>query len=228
MGYSLVRQFGYVRVYRLDPALHGGVQSLVAKSGLDIDADGCPKAYAPPGSGLPALDRLSDGGWPNDWYGGPRDKGGRFIVQGKDDPAPGYIVSATSWSDPNLPETVQRKYVDSASVPYLVIPGNCPNFRLSSIGTAYRPHIGKYAHFVVADTGPRTHYGEGSIALANELDIPSSALTGGVSDGVFTILYPTSTLVFGDWDAIAVMGEDLFSQWGGQDKADAVIATLYG
>jgi hypothetical protein len=228
MSYSLVKEFGYVRVYRLDPALHGNVASLVAKSGLDIDADGCPKAYAPPGSGLPALDRLSDGGWPNQWYAGPTDKAGRYIVQGGNDPAPGYIVSGTSWSDPTLPEVLQRKYVDSATVPYLVVPGNYPYFRLGSIGTAYRPHIGKYAHFVVADEGPRTHYGEGSIALAIELDVPSSALTGGVSDGIFTILYTTSSIKFGEWDDIARLGETLFGEWGGQAKADEVIAAVYG
>jgi hypothetical protein len=66
------------------------------EAGMAIDADGAPKAYHPEDKGL---DSLSNAGQPGDWYGIVTDSGdrdGNPIIQGSDDPAPGFYVSPTS------------------------------------------------------------------------------------------------------------------------------------
>ena len=41
--------------------------ALIFACGMMVDADGSPHAYAPEGSGLPALDDLSSAGHPGNW-----------------------------------------------------------------------------------------------------------------------------------------------------------------
>jgi hypothetical protein len=51
---------------------------------------------------------------------------------------------------------------------------------------------GKVAYALVADVGPRDKIGEGSIALARELGIPSSPKKGGAASGVQYVVFPGS------------------------------------
>jgi hypothetical protein len=229
MSYNLLASYGYARLYGLDSGLHGGVESTIARSGMDIDADGAwgpPGTYAPPGSGLSPLDVLADGGWPHAWYGGPSE-GGKWIIQGPGEPAPGYIVSGTSWKNPDetVPDSSQRKYVDALTVPYWVRPGTQPWIQTGQIGIAF--YRNKSCSFVVADTGPSTHYGEGSIALADSLAIPSSATSGGVSSGVFSLIFTDARIKWGDWPNIVTVANEMFEKWGGVLKYQEVIATIW-
>lgn len=229
MSYTLFAKYGYARVYTLDPALHGGIASRFARSGMDIDADGAPKAYAPTGSGLKALDILSDGGWPNEWYAGPKGEDGKWIIQGQDDPAPGYIVSSTAWN--KGPMNRQASYVPADKVPYWVVPEQSDLLThlapLGTLGLAYNLSRGIYSGFVVADEGPKTHFGEGSIALASMLGVNPSPVSGGVTSGIITLFFLGQTLEFGDWDSIHSKAGDLFVTWGGIPKMKEVVQTLF-
>jgi hypothetical protein len=61
---------------------------LVMEAGMSIDADGAPHAYSPtPGDGLDALEHA---GSPEHWDGIATTEDGEPILQGPEDPAPGY------------------------------------------------------------------------------------------------------------------------------------------
>src|SRR5215470_6261074 len=67
------------------------------QAGMAIDADGAPTAYHPVhGRGL---DNLANAGHQGNWYGVVTDTGqknGKPVVQGSQDPAPGFYVSPTA------------------------------------------------------------------------------------------------------------------------------------
>jgi hypothetical protein len=194
---------------------------------MSIDSDGAPTSYAPPGSGLKALDVLGDGGWPHTWYGGPKGPDGKWIIQGTSDPAPGYIVTSTSWQ--NGPNDRQTSYVPADTVPYWVIPETTGMAPLGSVGIAYRPKFSSGVFgFVVADEGPPTHYGEGSMALASKLGVDPSPVDGGCSGGIYTLLFIGNKIEFGTWDQIQGLATGLFDQWGGLPRLQSVIHEVFG
>jgi hypothetical protein len=165
-------------------------------SGMEVDADGSPRAYAMPQDGLQPLDFLANAGKPGNWYGIITDSGrpdGEPIKQGPNDPCPGYLVSATSLQDHTKALTDPRRYVDSETVPYISVPPEClkQGARLGDVCLVeYR---NKSCGAVVADVGPHGKWGEGSIALARTLGIPASPKNGGVQYGVkYTIFLGTS------------------------------------
>ena len=51
---------------------------------------------------------------------------------------------------------------------------------------------GRVAYAIYGDRGPRTKIGEGSIALARALGIPSDPVRGGTQGGVTYIVFPGS------------------------------------
>lgn len=211
---------GNVRVYLVDRAL-------MWSAGLAIDADGAPDAYAPPGSGLKGRDALPNAGRPGNWWGLATDSGkpdGEPIVQGEDDPCPGFYVSPTALCDPARKRTDPRRYVDSGRVPYLAI---SPELR------ALGARMGDVAHVlyrelscpaIVADAGPRGKIGEGSIALANALGISSSPRHGGVAHGVSTVLFLDSAA---GWprthEEIARQVAAALVAWGGSARLAEVL-----
>jgi hypothetical protein len=94
--------------------------------------------------------------------------------------------------DPDrLPDTSLR-YSDGTSlnpaeIPYVVVPKSHKDLLGDLVGVEYR---GRRVLAVVGDCGPR--FGEGSVALAERLGIPSSGVSGGVSGGVTYSFYPGS------------------------------------
>ena len=154
--------------------------ALAVLSHLEIDADGSPRAYAPAGSGLPALDYLANAGRPGRWFGVATDAAGEPFIQGPDDPFPGYYVSTTALEDGAQAFSNPRRYVDSERVPYVVIPG-APHFgvNLRDVGFALNLATGDSSEFIVADVGPANRIGEGSMKLAHNLGIDPNPRTGG-------------------------------------------------
>lgn len=162
---------------------------------LTIDADGGRRTYAPLGSGLKPLDYLANAGKPGNWWGIATDSTGKPIIQGKNDPAPGYYVSTTSLKMPGFKHGDPRREIDSETVPFIAIP--------SQLIKAVKPVVmgckaivtdaktGKQVEAIVADAGPRDHLGEGSIALAKALVVPSDPKKGGSSQVRFKYqIYP--------------------------------------
>lgn len=168
-------------------------QTVAWTSGLAVDADGSPFAYAPANSGLPALDALGNAGKPGQWWGLACDAHGVPYVQGADDPAPGYYVSTTALVDGTKPDDDPRRYVDSQTVPYVSVPPELLHAGVRKGDLCEVVHGMQRCMAIVADVGPRGKIGEGSIALATALGLPSSPRNGGVSCGVsFKVLLGTA------------------------------------
>lgn len=148
-------------------------------AGMTINADGSPRAYHPNGRGL---DYLANAGGPGYWWGIAVDSNGKPYVQRASDPAPGYYVSTTALTNPGYAVRDPRRYVDSEKVPFIVIPGGITWAKLGQ--KARVTYGGKTVDAIVADIGPAAKIGEGSIALANALGIPSDPKRGGVTSGV--------------------------------------------
>lgn len=155
--------------------------ALVWTAGLAIDADGSPHAYHP--DGRSGLDYLANAGNPGRWWGVVCD-GGVPVEQGLLDPAPGFLVSPTSLCDRTRHLHDPLRYVDSERIPYLAVPRVLLQLGLHLGDVAQVEYQGRSSPAIVADVGPADHLGEGSIALAEALGIPSSPRHGGCSSGV--------------------------------------------
>ena len=191
------------------------------ESGFQIDADGAYRAYHP--DNKPGLDYLANGGKPGNWWALVTDNGkpsGDPVIQSDDDPAPGYYISMTSLEDRTKDRTDPRRYVDSESINYFVLPGKLGLAKLGDFGVVIRPKTNIYDYAIYGDSGPANKLGEGSIALAAALGIPSNPKKGGVDDGIITIVFPGTTK---GWPLTQVdidcNGAALFAKWGGLEKA---------
>lgn len=162
-------------------------------SGMQIDADGSPRAYHPvPDSGL---DALANAGHNGNWWGIVTDKKGKPFVQGNDDPAPGFYISTTSLQDVSKKVNDPARYVNSETIPFFVLPGNSALLTLVKKGDmAYVRNLrnGKNACAIFADVGPKNKIGEGSVCLAQMLGINSSPRNGGVQDSIVYFVFPGS------------------------------------
>lgn len=199
---------------------------LFFEAGMGIDADGSPRAYHPD-SGM-GLDALANAGRPGRWWGVATDTGradGTPVLQGPDDPAPGFYVSTTSLHDPSKAHTDPARYVDAETMPYFVLPGDLGlSIRLGDFGYVVRPSAAKASGGVFADVGPKGHVGEGSIALAEALGIPSSPRHGGCSGGVLYVVFSGSAAGWPlDRSEVETRATALFTAWGGMDLLRAVL-----
>jgi hypothetical protein len=155
-----------------------------------IDADGAYRAYHRDNKS--GLDDLRNAGGPGNWYGIVTDDIGHPIVQGLDCPAPGFYISATAYQWKQFHPFNPSRYVDSETVPYVVV---SPLIRNAARGIvlgckAIITYHGRTINAVVADIGPRKKIGELSIAAAKALGFPHSPRTGGVESGVTYELWP--------------------------------------
>lgn len=107
---------------------------------------------------------------------------------------PGGIIASKTWyKHKDLDESDPAAYVDSETVPYVVVP---PLIVQKTKGVvrgclARIAYKAKTVICVVADKGPRSKIGELSIAAARRIGIPSSPKSGGISNnGILYELWP--------------------------------------
>jgi hypothetical protein len=213
---QFLERIGYSDITRVGEAI-------VFSAGMFIDPDGAPRAYHPDGkSGLAFLGNI---GKPGNWWGLVTADGtprGKPVVQGAGDPAPGYYISTTALQDESKAKTDPRRYVDSSTIPYIVLParltGNVGE-KLGDLSAVYNRSSGNLGFAVLADFGPSNFIGGGSIALAESLGLPSNPNTGGVARGITYLVFPGSG---GAWpktvEEIDREGAKLFQAWGGLDR----------
>lgn len=165
--------------------------SIEFEAGMTIDADGSPRAYHP--DGVSGLDYLDNAGYPGNWWG-LACKQGRPVIQRGTDPAPGFYVSTTAYFRSEYGAYDPRRYLNSERVRFVVVP--LPLRKLvKPIVLGCRAEVTNLKakltfDAVVGDLGPATHLGEGSIALASALGIPSNPRRGGVVSGIRYRIYP--------------------------------------
>lgn len=181
------------------------------RGGFAVDADGAPNAYSFSGDGL---DYLANAGHPGNWWGVVTNSMGVPVEQGPADPCPGYLISPTSLVDRSKKATDPHRYVDSRTVPYVSVAkdilGRC-GIKMGDVAMVM--YGNKAVGAVCADVGPAHKYGEGSIALAEALGIPSNAKRGGVDHGVTWLIFPQGG---GPWPRdFAPQAAAAFAAWGG-------------
>jgi hypothetical protein len=169
-----------------------GTSAFFYEAGMTIDADGAPNAYHPDNLGL---DDLANAGMPGIWEGLAKDSGGAPIIQGPDDPFPGYYVSATALADRAKPVNDPTRYVDASKIPFLVLPGRLARqlgARPGDFAVVFNRRNGKSSYAIFGDVGPFDRIGEGSMALAENLGIRSDARNGGARRGIIYLVFPGS------------------------------------
>lgn len=145
---------------------------------MDVDVDGAPRAYGPPGSD--ALDypgnahtmgRLSA---PIVGYVLEAAPPHRPVVQGPKDPAPGYYVSQTAFQDESIEnEHDPRRYVDATKINYVVLGKRARRMgaRLGDFVAVYSRRTHRAVFGIVGDDGNPSG-DEGSLHLLQELGYP--------------------------------------------------------
>jgi hypothetical protein len=152
---------------------------------MDVDVDGAPNAYGPPGK--QTLDVLLDAHYLNradkPIVGYLIDEQDRPILQGPNDPFPGYYISQTAFTDiQNQNERDPRRYVDARKINY-VVRGDRARRRGVRVGdfvSVYSKRTRKSVFAIVGDTGNPTG-DEGSLHLLQDLGYP---FHDGISDSV--------------------------------------------
>jgi hypothetical protein len=143
---------------------------------MDVDVDGAPNAYGPPGK--PTLDVLMNAHYleraDQAIVGYLLDDKRHPILQGPNDPFPGYYISQTAFADlANHNERDPRCYVDARNISY-VVRGDDARRRGVKVGdfvAVYSKRTHKAVFALVGDTGNPTG-DEGSLHLLQELGYP--------------------------------------------------------
>ncbi|HTV07715.1 MAG TPA: hypothetical protein VMD97_01565 [Candidatus Aquilonibacter sp.] len=165
---------------------------------MDVDVDGAPRAYGPPGTDT--LDYLrnahSMGVLSAPVVGYLTDDAHRPIVQGPTDPAPGYYVSQTAYEDDSVgDERSPRRYVDATKINYVVLGNRARKMgaRLGDFVAVYSKRTRRSVFAIVGDSGNPSG-DEGSLHLLQALGYPfRNGKTYAVADPEIVIrFYPES------------------------------------
>jgi hypothetical protein len=192
-------------------------------AGMTIDADGSPNAYNPENTGL---DDVANAGQPGHWDGVLQDANGDPLVQGPHDPFPGYYISCTSLADRTKRPLDPTRFVDASKIPYIVLPREVAfesGTRLGDLAVVMNIRSGAWSYAIFADTGT---FGEGSIALADNLGIWSDAREGGRRGGVLYLVFPgTGNGQPRSIDEINEIAGKAFQDWGGTERLSSCAAS---
>jgi hypothetical protein len=174
---------GRVRAQTLAP--HPCFEMLTHR--MDVDVDGAPNAYGPPGTAT--LDSLINAHYlergDQAIVGYLADAKGRPILQGPKDPFPGYYISQTAFADvTNDNERDPRSYVDARNINYVVRGAEARRrgVKVGDFVAAYSKRSQRAVFAIVGDTGNPSG-DEGSLHLLQELGYPfhdgrSDSVTG--------------------------------------------------
>ena len=143
-----------------------------------VDVDGAPRAYGPPGT--KALDYLRNAhvkaklNGPVVGYMVEDEPPHRPVVQGPNDPAPGFYVSQTAFEDESVEnERDPRRYVDASAINYVVLGDQARRMgaRLGDFVAVYSRRTHRSVFGIVGDSGNPSG-DEGSLHLLQALGYP--------------------------------------------------------
>jgi hypothetical protein len=142
---------------------------------MDVDVDGAPNAYGPPGTH--PLDYLKNAHLEGHAWApivGFVMYDHKPVLQGPHDPAPGYYISATAYTDKDrTDERDVLRYVDATKINYIVL-GKAAKKRGARLGdfvAVYSSLTRKSVFGIVADDGNPSG-DEGSLHLLQALGYP--------------------------------------------------------
>lgn len=100
------------------------------------------------------------------------------LLQGENDPKPGYFISKTAFTQPGISAEKPQAYLDSHEIPYIVIPvkwnkdKGFEGIKLGDFAVVLRKSNRKISYAIVGDLGPNNKLGESSLnvhqALGND------------------------------------------------------------
>lgn len=156
----------------LAQARHPSVE--IKRRRMDVDVDGAPTAYGPPG--YKTLDILKNAHTMGNWNApivGFMIRDGKPLVQGPHDPAPGYYISQTAFADESLPERDPRRYVDATRISYVVLGDKARQHgvQLGDFAAVYSTRTHRSVWAIVGDSGNPSG-DEGSLHLLQALGYP--------------------------------------------------------
>ena len=145
---------------------------------MDVDVDGAPNAYGPPGSkALDSLNHAHYRGWRDAdivGYLTEDDHPHVPVLQGPQDPFPGLYISQTAFTDPSRKrqEDVTR-YVDATRINYVVLgdEAHAKGARLGDFVAVYSRATRRSVFGIVGDSGNPSG-DEGSLHLLQGLGYP--------------------------------------------------------
>lgn len=167
---------------------------------MNVDVDGAPRAYGPPGRETldylrnahsmgrleaPVVGYLVEDASPH-----------RPVVQGPRDPAPGYYVSQTAFEDDSVEnERDPRRYVDATKINYVVLGHEARSMgaRLGDFVAVYSKRTHRSVFGIVGDSGNPSG-DEGSLHLLQALGYPFHSGKDDAVEGADIIIrfYPDS------------------------------------
>ncbi|MDQ0200992.1 glycoside hydrolase family 75 protein [Neobacillus ginsengisoli] len=209
-------------------------------SKMDIDADGAYRACHPNDIGFDSFGNV----W---WSLIPDPENpGDYIKQKSTDPAPGYYVIQTSLEFIFYDENDPKRYVDSETIPYFVLP--YPSYTswgtksfeedvvLGDIGMVYNKANGRMAFAIFADAWPTdeagiSRIGEGSIKLACLLGMMGNPRNGGgtTKREIVYLVFPGSGAMREEpnkpitIEEIDRIGKRKFEEWGGMEQLKSIL-----
>lgn len=203
---------------------------LLFESGMSINADGSPKAYHPQNIGLDDLAHAGKNGY---WWAlvtHNRKPAGTPLIQTKKNPAPGYYISTTSLFNRRKKITDPYRYVNAVKIPFIALPLKIlksTRIRLGDLAFVYHKKNKRYSYAIFADVGSNKHIGEGSIALAKKLKIPSNPRWGGVNKNIVYLIFPKSGLKRPLKKKLIIKrARKIFIKWGGLKRFKRLIKKL--
>ena len=145
---------------------------------FDVDVDGAPNAYGPPGKRtLDVLRHAHYRGWkkaPIVGYLTDDDHPTVAVVQGPHDPYPGFYISQTAFTDPaRTRDADPLRYVDAAQINYVVRGREARRrgVRMGDFVAVHSARTGRTVWGIVADEGNPSG-DEGSLHLLQDLGYP--------------------------------------------------------
>ncbi len=198
-------------------------------AGMTINADGAPNAYDP--EDQRGLDFLRCAGHPGHWSALVTDTGkpdGIPVTQ-RDGRYAGFYISTTSLVDPAKLPSDPAKYVNAAVIPYVVLPpklAKTMGATLGDLAMVINARTGAASYAIYADNGPAQHLGEGSIALANALGLPTKLRerVAGADADIIYLIFP-GTVAKTAWprtpDEMTAAANMAFTNWGGMARLAA-------
>jgi hypothetical protein len=161
---------------------------------MSVDVDGAPTTYGPDDS--KALDYEL-----NAHVGAKKtgavvgyllDKDGKPLIQGKNDPAPGFYISTTGYFDHRNPnKNDPRRYVDASEINYTILARAASNagVMLGDFCVVYSKKTDKTVYAIVGDSG-HSSGAEGSLALLQRLGYSvKNGKAGGVDTDEIVVRY---------------------------------------
>ena len=256
---NLVREFNFshaeigpVKIFR-----DHQTNALVFSSQMQVNTDGAPDSYHPDDIGITHIcNGVSVGGsctWKAncltdfnrakaEGFNGPTkicffamatQQTGKPILQGPNDPKPGYFVSTTALQQSGVDKKTPQAQLDSNQIPFIVIPGNwqqsaAPGVKLGDFALVLRKSTRQISFAIVGDLGPKKKLGEGSVALHMALGNDPFRMRFGKRRAwqgigprdVLYVIFPNSRTEGQQitTDLINSQGTRLLEEFGGKDR----------